>query len=106
MSDSKGIQQLMEAEQTATKIVHDMREAKTERMKQAKTEAAAFVEQYRLEKERDFEAKSTKTGLTQEMQDRSRQTDADIAKMQAQFHANKDEVIDMILGHVTKVNMS
>ena len=106
MSDSKGIQQLMEAEQTATKIVQDMREAKTERMKQAKTEAAEVVEKYRLEKEREFESMSTKGGLSVEMQDRKRQTDVDIAKMQKQFDANKGAVIDMILDHVTTVNLS
>ena len=106
MSDSKGIQALMEAEQQATKIVHEMRNAKTERMKEAKTEAAQIVEQYRLDKERDFESKSTKTGMSEEMLTRKRETEDEIVQMQKQFAQNKDDVIKMILGHVTTVNLS
>mmetsp|Transcript_55703 Transcript_55703/g.111694 ORF Transcript_55703/g.111694 Transcript_55703/m.111694 type:complete len:107 (-) Transcript_55703:312-632(-) len=105
MESSRGIQQLMEAEQTATKIVQEMREAKVERMKQAKTEAAVVVDTYKKDKESEFSRRAAATGLSAETASLERQTDAEIAEMNIQFEQNKEASIQMMIGHVTAVKL-
>eukprot|EP00614_Pseudopedinella_elastica_P014821 CAMPEP_0172583832 /NCGR_PEP_ID=MMETSP1068-20121228/3374_1 /TAXON_ID=35684 /ORGANISM="Pseudopedinella elastica, Strain CCMP716" /LENGTH=107 /DNA_ID=CAMNT_0013377761 /DNA_START=72 /DNA_END=395 /DNA_ORIENTATION=+ len=105
MESSRGIQQLMEAEQSATKIVQEMREAKVERMKQAKTEAAGVVETYKAEKLAEFRAKESGSSLSTENAALEKKTEAEIAAMRVTFEKNKQDVIQMILGHVTNVKL-
>lgn len=79
----------MEAEQSATKIVQEMREAKVERMKQAKVEAAIMVDKYRLEKESEFKAKAASSKLASESATLEATTSAEIAQMKIVFERNK-----------------
>eukprot|EP01083_Nonionella_stella_P138658 421984_1 len=105
MENSRGIQQLMEAEHSATKIVSEMREAKVERMKQAKTEAAEVVEKYKADKEEEFRSKASSTNVNAEAGALEEKTAADIAQMKVSFEKNKQDVIQMVLSHVTNVNI-
>mmetsp|Transcript_24779 Transcript_24779/g.32265 ORF Transcript_24779/g.32265 Transcript_24779/m.32265 type:complete len:107 (+) Transcript_24779:134-454(+) len=105
MENSRGIQQLMEAEHSATKIVQEMREAKVERMKQAKVEAAEVVDKYRSDKESEFKAKASSTDISAESVVLEEQTAADVAQMKINFEKNKQDVIQMLLSHVTNVNI-
>ncbi|CAI9174698.1 unnamed protein product [Rangifer tarandus platyrhynchus] len=53
-SQSQGIQQLLQAEKRAAEKVSDGRKRKSRRLKQAKEEAQAESEQYRLQREKEF----------------------------------------------------
>ncbi|XP_069465783.1 V-type proton ATPase subunit G 1 [Ambystoma mexicanum] len=56
-SQSQGIQQLLQAEKRAAEKISDARKRKNKRLKQAKEEAQAEIEQYRLQREKDFKTK-------------------------------------------------
>ncbi|KAF3821141.1 hypothetical protein GH733_011294 [Mirounga leonina] len=60
-SQSQGIQQLLQAEKRAAEKVSEARKrefrGKNRRLKQAKEEAQAEIEQYRLQREKEFKAK-------------------------------------------------
>ncbi|KAJ7308310.1 hypothetical protein JRQ81_008843 [Phrynocephalus forsythii] len=56
-SQSQGIQQLLQAEKRAAEKVAEARKRKNRRLKQAKEEAQAEIEQYRLQREKEFKAK-------------------------------------------------
>uniref|UniRef100_A0A7I2V375 V-type proton ATPase subunit G n=1 Tax=Homo sapiens TaxID=9606 RepID=A0A7I2V375_HUMAN len=56
-SQSQGIQQLLQAEKRAAEKVSEARKRKNRRLKQAKEEAQAEIEQYRLQREKEFKAK-------------------------------------------------
>uniref|UniRef100_A0A8C5WQQ0 V-type proton ATPase subunit G n=1 Tax=Laticauda laticaudata TaxID=8630 RepID=A0A8C5WQQ0_LATLA len=62
-SQSQGIQQLLQAEKRAAEKVAEARKRKNRRLKQAKEEAQAEIEQYRLQREKDFKAKETAVSL-------------------------------------------
>lgn len=82
-----------------------MREAKVERMKQAKVEAAEVVDKYRIDKENEFKTKASATNVSAESTVLEEQTAADVAKMRVTFDQNKEDVIKMLLSHVTNVNL-
>ncbi|XP_072331766.1 V-type proton ATPase subunit G 3-like isoform X2 [Scyliorhinus torazame] len=56
-SQSQGIQQLLHAEKRAAEKVAEARKRKARRLRQAKEEAQGEIEQYRLEREKDFKHK-------------------------------------------------
>uniref|UniRef100_UPI00398F1B68 V-type proton ATPase subunit G 1-like n=1 Tax=Pristiophorus japonicus TaxID=55135 RepID=UPI00398F1B68 len=58
-SQSQGIQQLLQAEKRAAEKVAEARKRKNRRLKQAKEEAQAEIEQFRLQREREFKAKES-----------------------------------------------
>ncbi|KAL1769608.1 V-type proton ATPase subunit G 1 [Sigmodon hispidus] len=58
-SQSQGIQQLLQAEKRAAEKVSEARKRKNRRLKQAKEEAQAEIEQYRLQREKEFKVKET-----------------------------------------------
>nr|XP_015100822.1 V-type proton ATPase subunit G 1 [Vicugna pacos] len=62
-SQSQGIQQLLQAEKRAAEKVSEARKRKNRRLKQAKEEAQAEIEQYRLQREKEFKAKEAAVGL-------------------------------------------
>lgn len=64
--------------------------AKVERMKQAKSEAAAVVEKYKAEKEAEFKKKTSSSSLNAENAAMTAETDREIAQMKMDFEKNKD----------------
>ncbi|KAG8509946.1 V-type proton ATPase subunit G 1 [Galemys pyrenaicus] len=56
-SQSQGIQQLLQAKKPVAEKVSEARKGKNQRLKQGKEEAQAEIEQYRLQKEKEFKAK-------------------------------------------------
>mmetsp|Transcript_21561 Transcript_21561/g.38738 ORF Transcript_21561/g.38738 Transcript_21561/m.38738 type:complete len:107 (-) Transcript_21561:164-484(-) len=105
MADKKGIEHLMEAEKRATKIVKDAREQKTERMKQAKTEAGELVEGYRLEKDAAFNSKSADLLVMDDGASIEAETAQEINQMKADYAANKQATIDYMMNLVTTVTL-
>ncbi|XP_040600815.1 V-type proton ATPase subunit G 1-like [Mesocricetus auratus] len=57
MSQSQGIQQLLQAEKLVAEKVSESCKRKNQRLKQAEEEAQAEIEQYRLQRGKEFKAK-------------------------------------------------
>ncbi|XP_059540448.1 V-type proton ATPase subunit G 1-like [Myotis daubentonii] len=103
-SQSQGIQQLLQAEKRAAEKVSEARKRKNRRLKQAK-EAQAEIEQYRLQREKEFKAKeaaalgshgSCSTELEKETQEK-------MLILQTYFRQNRDEVLDNLLAFVCDI---
>uniref|UniRef100_A0A8C8VFT1 V-type proton ATPase subunit G n=1 Tax=Pelusios castaneus TaxID=367368 RepID=A0A8C8VFT1_9SAUR len=61
-SQSQGIQQLLQAEKRAKDKLEDAKKRKGKRLKQAKEEATAEIDHYRLQREREFRHKQSNFG--------------------------------------------
>nr|XP_058158063.1 V-type proton ATPase subunit G 1-like [Dasypus novemcinctus] len=103
-SQSQGIQQLLQAEKRAAEKVSEARKRKNRRLKQAK-EAQAEIEQYRLQREKEFKAKeaaalgshgSYSTAVEKETQEK-------MTILQNYFQQNRDEVLDNLLAFVCDI---
>ncbi|XP_043534185.1 V-type proton ATPase subunit G 2-like [Chiloscyllium punctatum] len=98
-SQSQGIQQLLHAEKRAAEKVAEARKRKARRLRQAKEEAQGEIEQYRLEREKDFKHKQeavmgSQGNLAAEVEQQTRQK---IQAMQANHHRNKEKVLRQLL---------
>ncbi|XP_025847469.2 V-type proton ATPase subunit G 1 [Vulpes vulpes] len=100
----RGIQQLLQAEKRAAEKVSEARKRKNRRLKQAK-EAQAEIEQYRLQREKEFKAKeaaalgshgSCSTEVEKETQEK-------MTILQTYFQQNRDEVLDNLLAFVCDI---
>ncbi|NXN91300.1 VATG3 ATPase, partial [Rhinopomastus cyanomelas] len=58
-SQSQGIQQLLQAEKRAKDKLEEAKKRKGKRLKQAKEEAIAEIDHYRLQREKEFRNKQT-----------------------------------------------
>uniref|UniRef100_A0A8C8YGD7 V-type proton ATPase subunit G n=1 Tax=Prolemur simus TaxID=1328070 RepID=A0A8C8YGD7_PROSS len=103
-SQSQGIQQLLQAEKRAAEKVSEARKRKNRRLKQAK-EAQAEIEQYRLQREKEFKAKeaaalgshgSCSTEVEKETQEK-------MTILQTYLRQNRDEVLDNLLAFVCDI---
>uniref|UniRef100_A0A8C7A7H3 V-type proton ATPase subunit G n=1 Tax=Neovison vison TaxID=452646 RepID=A0A8C7A7H3_NEOVI len=104
-SQSQGIQQLLQAEKRAAEKVSETCKRKNRRLKQAKEEAQAEIEQYRLQREKEFKAKeaaalgshgSCSTEVEKETQEK-------MTILQTYFQQNRDEVLDNLLAFVCDI---
>uniref|UniRef100_A0A8C5K995 V-type proton ATPase subunit G n=1 Tax=Jaculus jaculus TaxID=51337 RepID=A0A8C5K995_JACJA len=104
-SPSQGIQQLLQAEKQAAKKVSEALKRNNRRLKQAKEESQAEIEQYRLQRENEFKAKeaavlgshgSCSTEVEKETQEK-------ITILQAYFQRNRNEVLDNLLAFVCDI---
>ncbi|XP_053463836.1 V-type proton ATPase subunit G 3 [Nycticebus coucang] len=59
-SQSQGIQQLLQAEKRAKDKLEEAKKRKGKRLKQAKEEAMAEIDQYRMQKDKEFRLKQAK----------------------------------------------
>nr|XP_025705218.1 V-type proton ATPase subunit G 1-like isoform X1 [Callorhinus ursinus] len=103
-SQLQGIQQLLQAEKWTAKKVLEARKQKNWRLKQTKA-AQAEIEQYRLQREKEFKAKqaaalgshgSCSTEVEKETQEK-------MTILQASFQQNRDEVLDNLLAFVCDI---
>ncbi|XP_010921881.1 V-type proton ATPase subunit G [Elaeis guineensis] len=100
-----GIQQLLAAEQEAQHIVNAARNAKMARLKQAKEEAEKEIAQYRAQMEAEFQRKvaesSGDTGAN--FKRLEQETEMKIHHLKSQAASISDDVVHMLLKHVTTV---
>ncbi|XP_011853879.1 PREDICTED: V-type proton ATPase subunit G 1 isoform X2 [Mandrillus leucophaeus] len=103
-SQSQGIQQLLQAEKRAAEKVSEARKRKNRRLKQAKEEAQAEIEQYRLQREKEFKAKEAALGshgsCSTEVE---KETQEKMTILQTYFRQNRDEVLDNLLAFVCDI---
>jgi V-type H+-transporting ATPase subunit G len=93
----------MAAEASASQIVADARRKKTERMKEAKSEAETEINAYRQEKLSAYELSSTDGDNSAEFARLQSDTQNSIAAMTRSFEGNKGAVLDLMSGFVTDV---
>ncbi|XP_028664615.1 V-type proton ATPase subunit G 1 [Erpetoichthys calabaricus] len=104
-SQSQGVQQLLQAEKRAAEKVAEARKRKNRRLKQAKEEAQAEVEQYRMQREKDFKTKeATALGshgnLSMEV---DKDTNEKIRIIQANYQQNREAVVSHLLSLVCEI---
>ncbi|KAK2120208.1 hypothetical protein P7K49_001594 [Saguinus oedipus] len=129
-SQSQGIQQLLQAEKRAAEKVSEARKRKNRRLKQAKEEAQAEIEQYRLQREKEFKAKEAATQKLRPLEpyrsssnkegtqltksialgshgscstEVEKETQEKMTILQTYFRQNRDEVLDNLLAFVCDI---
>ncbi|XP_055986247.1 V-type proton ATPase subunit G 1-like [Sorex fumeus] len=99
------IQQLLQAEKRATEKMLEACKRKNRRLKQAEEEAQAEMEQYRLQREKEFKAKeaaalgshgSCSTEVEKETQEK-------MTVLQTYFQQIRDEVLDNLLAFICDI---
>ncbi|EIW67112.1 hypothetical protein TREMEDRAFT_34120, partial [Tremella mesenterica DSM 1558] len=101
-ANSQGIQTLLEAEKEASKVVQKARQYRVQKLKDARTEAAKEIEEYKAEKDAEF----NKFGLDHSSETTSSQTTSDaqtkiqLSELDVAVEKNKHSVIDKIVERV------
>ncbi|XP_063792501.1 V-type proton ATPase subunit G 1 [Pseudophryne corroboree] len=104
-SQSAGIQQLLQAEKRAAERVGEARKRKNRRLKQAKEEAQAEIEQYRLQREKEFKAKEAAAlgshgSCSEEME---KETLEKMSVIEEDYRKNRETVLEQLLSFVCDV---
>ncbi|KAG8711686.1 H(+)-transporting V1 sector ATPase subunit G [Ceratobasidium sp. 394] len=102
---SQGIQTLLEAEKSAAKIVQDARQYRTQKLKDARTEAAKEIEAYKKQKEEEFKSlEGQRAGTTSTAQDAiDKDTEGKIATINDAYAKQKGGVVEKLLDRVVLV---
>ncbi|XP_010524313.1 PREDICTED: V-type proton ATPase subunit G1-like isoform X1 [Tarenaya hassleriana] len=100
-----GIQHLLAAEQEAQHIVNAARNAKMARLKQAKEEAEKEIAEYRAQMEQEFQRKLTESSGDSgaNVKRLEQETDDKIHHLKTEASRISNDVVDMLLKHVTTV---
>uniref|UniRef100_A0A7S3VT47 V-type proton ATPase subunit G n=1 Tax=Dunaliella tertiolecta TaxID=3047 RepID=A0A7S3VT47_DUNTE len=103
-----GIQKLLAAEQEAQRIVLEARRVKQERLREAKTEAEKEIAAYRAEREGLYQKKVSEgsSGSQATLQRLTQETGVEVAKVQDDVKAKKQQVVDMLYDHVVNVQFT
>ncbi|XP_057293953.1 V-type proton ATPase subunit G-like [Hydractinia symbiolongicarpus] len=101
---TQGIQRLLAAEKKAADLVSEARKRKTKRLKQAKEEAIAEIEQFRNECEQKFREKQQSEMGQDDFQQRiNEETNGKLLTMGEQVEINKGKVISRMLELVNDI---
>ncbi|KAH3899175.1 H(+)-transporting V1 sector ATPase subunit G SCDLUD_004604, partial [Saccharomycodes ludwigii] len=103
-SQSNGIATLLKTEKDAQKIVAEARQYRQDKLKQAKKDALDEIQKYKTAKEqelKDFEAKNA--GSVGDLEKSAEQgIQGDLKEIQQQSNAKKNDVVNLLVGAVTK----
>ncbi|XP_007885510.1 V-type proton ATPase subunit G 3 [Callorhinchus milii] len=104
-SQSLGIHQLLQAEKRAKERLEEAKKGKGRRLKQAKDEAQAEIDQYRLQRESEFRQKQTSImGSQGNLSVRvDEQTQAKINWLKSDHQQNREKVLYQLLGLVCEI---
>ncbi|XP_035189398.1 V-type proton ATPase subunit G 3 [Oxyura jamaicensis] len=105
-SQSQGIQQLLQAEKRAKDKLEEAKKRKGKRLKQAKEEAIAEIDHYRLQREKEFRNKQTNVmgsqgNLSAKIEE---QTTEAIQKLTSSYHKNKESMMKKLLNMIYDIN--
>ncbi|KAL6753051.1 transmembrane ATPase [Haematococcus lacustris] len=103
-----GIQKLLAAETEAQRIVAEARQAKSNRLKQARAEADREVAAYKAEREGAYQKKVAEgsSGAQVTLQRLNTETTVTVQRIQGDVKAKKQQVVDLLNGYVTSVSFS
>lgn len=101
------IQTLLEAEESAKTVIDAARVARDARLKAAVDEADAEIGAYRARKDKEYKEKvASYAGLSGESAEEiARNASADVEAVRESAGQRVGEVVDMLVGAVTKVNV-
>ncbi|XP_064649113.1 V-type proton ATPase subunit G-like [Lineus longissimus] len=104
-SQSTGIQQLLAAEKKAAEKVAEARKRKARRLKQAKEEAAAEIDAYRLQREKQFKEQEGKVmGSEDDMKQRiDLQMHEKLAELNNNVANNSEKSLERLLALVGQI---
>ena len=98
-AQSQGIKQLMAAEKEAALVVANARKRKAYRLKEAKEDAAKEIEDYKKQRETQFQAQQTKYTDSKDdfAQKMKVDTDKKLTEIEIGVRQNKEKVIEQLL---------
>ncbi|XP_006025586.1 V-type proton ATPase subunit G 3 isoform X2 [Alligator mississippiensis] len=101
-SQSQGIQQLLQAEKRAKDKVEEAKKRKGKRLRQAKEEATAEIDHYRLQREKEFRHKQSNImgsqgNLSTKIED---QTTEKIQAVTSNYHKEMESMMKKLLNMV------
>uniref|UniRef100_A0A8B9DEU7 V-type proton ATPase subunit G n=1 Tax=Anser cygnoides TaxID=8845 RepID=A0A8B9DEU7_ANSCY len=107
-SQSQGIQQLLQAEKRAKDKLEEAKKRKGKRLKQAKEEAIAEIDHYRLQREKEFRNKASafqvmgsQGNLSAKIEEQTTET---IQKLTSSYHKNKESMMKKLLNMIYDIN--
>ncbi|KAK9089227.1 hypothetical protein Scep_028309 [Stephania cephalantha] len=105
MKGQGGVQMLLTAEQEAQQIVADARNLKVERLKQARNEANTDIGVIRSNLEAEYQKKLSETSGYSGMNVKllGQETEMKIQKLKAATSQISQDVVQMLINHVTTV---
>ena len=103
---SAGVSELMDAEKKASTVVAEARAARSDRLKAAKAEAGAAVDDLRAARESEHALTTSSDSDAKEAQAISAKADGEIQAMKALFEANKGSVAQLLVAQTTHVDTS
>uniref|UniRef100_A0A060TCS1 V-type proton ATPase subunit G n=1 Tax=Blastobotrys adeninivorans TaxID=409370 RepID=A0A060TCS1_BLAAD len=104
--NSSGIQTLLEAERKAHEIVQNSRQYRAQRLKAAKTDAAKEIEEYKKEKEAEFQKNEQKySGSNQDAEkEADKQVSGQLDEVKKKAASAKDKVVKELIDAVMTPN--
>ncbi|KAF6761471.1 H+-ATPase G subunit-domain-containing protein [Ephemerocybe angulata] len=103
---SQSIQTLLEAEKEASKIVHQARQYRIQKLKDARAEASKEIEAYKKSKDDEFKAfESSHAGVTSIAQTNvDKDTEEKLSAITDAYNSHKDAVTKKLLDRVVLVH--
>ncbi|EFB26798.1 hypothetical protein PANDA_002582, partial [Ailuropoda melanoleuca] len=104
-SQSQGIHQLLQAEKRAKDKLEEAKKRKEKRLKQAKEEAMAEIDQYRMQRDKEFRLKQSKvmgsqSNVSEEIEE---QTQGKIKELNGSYNEYVESVLKQLLNIVCDV---
>ncbi|NXN40224.1 VATG3 ATPase, partial [Rhinoptilus africanus] len=105
-SQSQGIQQLLQAEKRAKDKLEEAKKRKGKRLRQAKEEAIAEIDHYRLQREKEFRNKQTNVmgsqgNLSAKIEEQTKET---IRNLTSSYHKNMESMMKKLLSTICDIN--
>ncbi|KAI8817553.1 H+-ATPase G subunit-domain-containing protein [Fimicolochytrium jonesii] len=102
---NQGIQTLLEAEKEASKVVAKSRQYRTQRLKDARTEAQKEIEALKAQKNKEFvEFEKQYGGNTDETVTKANaETEEQLKEVNTLYQKNKQQVIEKLLSGIVNV---
>ncbi|KXN73141.1 V-type ATPase [Conidiobolus coronatus NRRL 28638] len=104
-SNSPSINTLLQSEEDASKIVAKARQYRTQRLKDARSEAAKEIEDLRKKKQSEYEAYEKQNVGTSDEVSKAIQKDTQdkVAEIEQCFNSNKDQVVQSLIDAILNV---
>ncbi|XP_049663709.1 V-type proton ATPase subunit G 3 isoform X2 [Accipiter gentilis] len=104
-SQSQGIQQLLQAEKRAKDKLEEAKKRKGKRLKQAKEEAIAEIDHYRLQREKEFRNKQTNVmgsqgNLSAKIEEQTTET---VRNLTSSYHKNMENMMKKLLSTICDI---
>ncbi|NWW47157.1 VATG3 ATPase, partial [Pedionomus torquatus] len=105
-SQSQGIQQLLQAEKRAKDKLEEAKKRKGKRLRQAKEEAIAEIDHYRLQREKEFRNKQTNVmgsqgNLSAKIEEQTKET---VRNLTSSYHKSMENMMKKLLSTICDIN--